>query len=193
MPNLAPAPAATRIAPLVIPPAAQAPGTGVINHAPPPDATIFDPLIIPPAPNTGVIHHAPTPDATIIAPNPSQRKKILLKPPRLLVTTEPDKGFQATFDLAGETLTLGRATDNNLCVPLPIISRYHAVFTRLNSETQEPSYKIAQRKSINSLWFKGKEVPEKVLENGDTIEIGQRGYAEYIVRLTYQGPEYGFL
>ena len=111
----------------------------------------------------------------------------------MLVTTEPDKGFQATFDLAGESLTLGRATDNNFCVPLSIISRYHALFTQLNNELQEPSYKIVQRKSVNSLWFKGKEVSEKVLEHGDTIEIGQRGFAEYIVKLTYQGPEYGFL
>ena len=117
----------------------------------------------------------------------------MLKPPRLLVTTEPGEIFQATFDLVGETITLGRAADNNLCVPLAIISRYHVMFNRLSSESQEPSYKIIQRKSINSLWFKGKEVPEKVLENGDTIEIGQRGYAEYIVKLTYQGPEYGFL
>ncbi len=131
-------------------------------------------------------------DATQLAPNPLQRKKVMLRPPRLIVTTEPDKIFQATFDLTGETLTLGRATDNNLCLPLSIISRYHAVFRQLNSESQELTYKIIQRKSINSLIFKGKEIKERMLENGDTIEIGKRGYAEYIVKLTYQGPEYGF-
>jgi serine/threonine protein kinase len=132
-------------------------------------------------------------DATVFAPSPVQRKKVMLKPPRLIVTTMPSKVFQATFDLTGETLTLGRATDNNLCLPLSIISRYHAVLSQLNSESQEPTYKIIQRQSINSLLFRGKEVQEKVLENGDTIEIGKRGYAEYIVKLTYQAPEYGFV
>jgi len=116
----------------------------------------------------------------------------MLKPGRLLVTTEPDEIFRATFDLMGEMLTLGRATDNSICLPLSIISRHHAVFSRIHSASEKPSYKITQRKSINSLLFKGKEVQEKVLENGDTIEIGKRGYADYIVKLTYQAPEYGF-
>ncbi len=131
-------------------------------------------------------------DATQVVPDPAQRKKILLKPPRLLVTTEPDKGFQAIFDLTGETLTLGRAKDNNICLPLATISRYHAVLNRINNEPRVPSYKIVQRQTINPLRFNSKVVPEKVLKHGDTIEIGTRGYADYIVKLTYLGPEYGF-
>jgi hypothetical protein len=131
-------------------------------------------------------------DATVLAPSQPQRKKIQLKPARLIVTTEPEKIFRTTFDLVGETLTLGRATDNNIYLSLSIISRHHAVFSRLNSASGEPSYKIIQCKSINSLLFKGKEVQEKVLENGDTIEIGKRGYADYIVKLTYKAAEYGF-
>ena len=109
------------------------------------------------------------------------------------MTTEPDKGFRATFELTGETLTLGRATDNTLCLPLSIISRHHAVLHRQSSEPQELAYKIVQQQSINPLRFNGETVAEKVLENGDIIEIGKRGYAEYIVKLTYQAPEYGFV
>ena len=126
----------------------------------------------------------------VIPPVTSNHKKILLKPPRLLVTTEPDRGFRATFDLTGEKLTLGRAKDNNICLPLSIVSRYHAVLSQLNGELEESSYKIIHRQSINSLRFKGEKVPEKVLFHGDTIEIGERGYAEYIVKLTYLAPEY---
>jgi len=137
-------------------------------------------------------------EATIVTPGSSEPKALrfiagVLKPPRLLVTTEPDKGFRATFELKGETLTLGRATDNDLYLPLGIISRYHAVFTRINTESQEPEfikYKVVQRKSINPLCFKGKEVTEKVLEHGDTFEVGQRGFAEYVVKLTFQAAEY---
>ena len=99
------------------------------------------------------------------------------------------KGFRAKFDLKGETITLGRAKDNDLSLPLLIISRHHAVLNRLHSDLQEPSYKIVQLKSVNPLFFKGKRVSEKVLEHGDTIEIGVRGHAEYIVKLMYQAAE----
>ena len=73
--------------------------------------------------------------------------------------------------------------------PLLIISRHHAVLNRLHSGLQEPSYKIVQLKSVNPLFFKGKKVSEKVLEHGDTIEIGVRGHAEYIVKLMYQAAK----
>ncbi len=144
-------------------------------------------VVVPPPP-------APLDQSQIIPHlNPAQRKKILLKPPRLLVTTEPDKSYQAAFDLTGETITLGRATDNHICIPLAIISRYHAVLNQLKSESHEPTYKIVQLKTINPLRFNGKAVLEKVLEHGDTIEIGVREYAEYIVKLTYEAPVYGFV
>jgi len=96
------------------------------------------------------------------------------------------------FDLVGETLSLGRAKDNDLCLPLQIISRHHAVLQRLNTDPEEPSYKIVRGQSINPFFFKGKKVEEKVLEDGDIIEIGERGYSEYIVKLTFQAAQYGF-
>ncbi len=143
------------------------------------DATLIDP----PSKPSG-------PVSPVIAPSTIQHKKVPLKPPRLLVTTEPDKVFRATFDLKGETVTLGRAKDNDLSLPLLIISRHHAVLNRLSSESQEPSYKIVQLKSVNPLFFKGKRVSEKVLEHGDTFEIGMRGHAKYMVKLTYLAAEY---
>ncbi len=153
------------------------------------DATIIDPPSTPPVPVS------PTPvldltDATVIAPPAIQHKRIPLKPPRLLIITEPGKDFRATFDLKGETITLGRAKDNDLSLPLLIISRHYAVLKRLHSDLQEPSYKIVQLKSINPLLFKGNKVSEKVLEHGDTFEIGVRGDAKYIVKLTYLAAEY---
>jgi len=152
------------------------------------DATIIDPPGKSPVP----VSPKPVLDssyATVLAPSGIQHEKISLKPPRLLVTTEPDKGFRAKFDLKGETITLGRAKDNDLSLPLLIISRHHAVLNRLHSDLQEPSYKIVQLKSVNPLFFKGKKVSEKVLEHGDTIEIGVRGHAEYVVKLKYQAAE----
>jgi len=130
-------------------------------------------------------------EPAVLAHGQAQPRKILLKPPRLSVTTEPDKGFHAVFDLVGDSLTFGRAKDNTLYVPLAIISRYHAVITRLDNQTQAPSYKIVQCKPINPLRFQGQKIAEKVLEDGDIIEIGDRNFAEYIVKLTYHAAESG--
>ncbi|HYT27493.1 MAG TPA: FHA domain-containing serine/threonine-protein kinase [Ktedonobacteraceae bacterium] len=127
---------------------------------------------------------------TIVAPHRPPAKKDLLKPARLIVTTEPDQGFEKIFDLVGETVTMGRARDNQLWIPLEIISRYHAVCNLLDPQKQ--TYKISQLKSPNPLRYNGKEVQEKVLEHGDIFEIGKRGYAQYIVKLQYQAPEYGY-
>lgn len=153
------------------------------------DATIIDQPGMFPAPSS-LAPVLDSSDATVLAPPGTQIKKLSLKSPRLLVTTEPDKGFRAIFDLKGETITVGRAKDNDLILPLLIISRHHAVLNRLHGDVQEPSYKIVQLKSVNPLFFKGKKVSEKVLEHGDTIEIGVRGHTEYIVKLMYQAAEY---
>lgn len=172
--------------PLVVAPAAAPKGVDVKPALKSPSA---------PVSNAAAPKPSPLPieaEATIIERKTPRHEEILVEPPHLLVTTEPDKGFQATFDLTGETLTLGRASDNQLCIPLPIVSRYHAVLNRLNDVSQQaPCYKIVQSKSINPLRINGKRIAEKVLENGDVIEIGDRGYAEYIVKLTYQAAESG--
>jgi serine/threonine-protein kinase len=128
----------------------------------------------------------------IAPPQAPVRRQVMLKPAHLTVTTEPDQGFRATFELTGDTLTLGREPDNNLCLPLAIVSRHHAFLYRVGNSPQGSQYKIVDRKSVNHLYFKNREVPEKILENGDIIEIGVRGYGQYIVQLTYQAPVFGY-
>jgi serine/threonine protein kinase len=131
-------------------------------------------------------------DATMIAPKskaaaaPAELK--LKKPARLLVTTEPEQGFEKTFELVGDHITLGRARDNQLWLPLEIISRYHAVIDLL--PTKEPTYKIVQLKSANPMRFNDLEIEEKTLAQGDTLEVGKRGFARYVVKFTFQAPEY---
>lgn len=128
-------------------------------------------------------------DGTLIEPASSPRIKALRKPARLIVTTEPDQGFNKSFELVGESITVGRSRENQILLPLDIISRYHAVCTRLDSLGR--SYKIVQLKTTNPLRFNGKEISEKVLEHGDILEIGRRGYSKYIVKLMYQAAEFG--
>ncbi len=131
------------------------------------------------------------PPIYVAPPRPQPRREVMLQPARLMVLTEPDQGFRATFELTALTLTLGREPDNAICLPLSIVSRHHATLQRLTSTPPGPYYKIVDRKSVNHLYFKGQEVPEKVLENGDIIEIGVRGYGQYIVHLTYHAPVFG--
>ncbi|GIV97501.1 MAG: hypothetical protein KatS3mg057_2158 [Herpetosiphonaceae bacterium] len=127
-------------------------------------------------------------EATIIAPPPVQPRPVALRPPRLIVTTEPDQGVRLTFELTDEHMTLGREADNALCVPFSIVSRRHAALQRIASGSRGPQYKIVDLKSVNHLYFQGREIMERVLEDGDVIEIGVRGFGPYIVRLMYQAP-----
>lgn len=156
------------------------------------DPTVFAPARQNPvqAPNFTPPRVAGDEEATQVAPPRPAPRLVLKSPARLSVTTEPDQGFRASFELTGDNLSLGREPDNNLCVPLAIISRHHALLQRLNTGPQGPHYKIVDRKSVNHLYFKGREIAEKVLENGDLLEIGVRGYGQYIVQITYHAPVY---
>ncbi len=127
----------------------------------------------------------------LLPPRPAPKKMVMLQPARLSVSTEPDQGYQAVFELYGDNLTLGREADNKLHLPLPIVSRHHAVLQKLSDNPQGPHYKIVDLKSINHLYFRQQEVPEKILQDGDIIEIGMRGFGQFIVILTYHAPVFG--
>lgn len=119
-------------------------------------------------------------------PRPAQRKPLMVRPPRLVVGSEPDQGVNPVFELTGEVLKLGRELNNELHVPLLIISRHHATFHRMGDATTGYNYRIVDNNSRNQLFINGKAVKEKILEDGDIIEIGKRGYGNYIVTLAYQ-------
>ncbi|HEX2911645.1 MAG TPA: FHA domain-containing protein, partial [Chloroflexia bacterium] len=104
------------------------------------------------------------------------------------VRTEPDQHVTLTFDLKEEVMTLGRELDNALQIPLSIVSRHHATLYRVGPVGPGMKYRIVDNKSRNQLSYRGQTITEKVLENGDTIEIGRRGYGEYVVFLTYTAP-----
>jgi serine/threonine protein kinase len=112
----------------------------------------------------------------------------LRQPARLTVVTQPDQGIQKSFDLNLPQLKLGRNPENELYLPLAIISRYHA--TLLCLETTG-GYRIVDNKSLNGLIYRGQFIREKTLEDGDVIEIGRLGVSEYIVKLTYNAPILG--
>jgi pSer/pThr/pTyr-binding forkhead associated (FHA) protein len=123
-----------------------------------------------------------------VKPNSPARTPVMVRPPRLNVRTEPDQHLNLSFELNGETLKLGRELDNQLQVPLSTVSRHHATLYRSGPVAPGMTYKIVDNNSRNQLIYRGQIVSERVLEDGDVIEIGKKGYGDYVVFLTYIGP-----
>lgn len=113
--------------------------------------------------------------------------RTLIKPAQLVVTVTPDQTLNKVFDLNATILKLGRGQENELYLPLPTISRYHATLHRFEGSG---GYRIVDNQSRNGLLFKGKFIKEKVLEDGDVIEIGKIGVSDYVVTLLYNAPIY---
>ncbi len=151
----------------------------------------FEPTILYPSEYSTV--PAPTHIAMppLVRPNPPSvppRTPVMVRPPRLNVRTEPDQHLNLSFELKGDTLKLGRELDNQLQVPLSTVSRHHATLFQVGPVAPGVKYKIVDNNSRNQLIYRGQIVHERVLEDGDIIEIGKKGYGEYVVFLTYIGP-----
>lgn len=119
---------------------------------------------------------------------PTMRAPEMVRAPRLNVRTEPDQHLNLSFELTGTTLKLGRELDNDLKVPLSTVSRHHATLYRVGPVGPGMTYKIVDNNSRNQLIYRGQIISEHILQDGDVIEIGKKGYGEYVVFLTYIGP-----
>ncbi len=139
-----------------------------------------------PTPPPVVDGEAPTiPDNPAIA---RQKSPKMVQSARLTVSTEPDQHVKLSFNLSDEVITLGRELTNTLQLPLAIVSRHHATLHRLGPVGPGMKYRLVDNQSRNQLYYKGRSFTERILEDGDVIEIGKRGYGEYVVYLTYRAP-----
>ena len=64
--------------------------------------------------------------------------------------------------------TVGRATDNDIVLEHPLVSRHHAQITR----QEDGDYLIADLGSANGLTLHGHRVPQRLLADGDALTIG---------------------
>jgi serine/threonine protein kinase len=167
-----PLPVSPRVPPAPSPPARA-------GHEP---AVVYNPPLKAPIPTP-----PPTPPRQT-PPSGLHRTPVMVRPPRLNVRTEPDQHLNLSFELTGEVLKLGRELDNQLQVPLSTVSRHHATLFRIGPVAPGMTYRIVDNKSRNQLIYRGQIVNERVLEDGDVIEIGKKGYGDYVVFLTYIGP-----
>lgn len=88
-----------------------------------------------------------------------------IAPPFVKVIEGPDKGL--TIPLKDGTVTLGRASENNICLADPILSRHHC---RL--EISASAIKIIDLDSANGTYLNDTEIHESLVRDGDKIQIG---------------------
>ncbi len=83
----------------------------------------------------------------------------------LLVHTE--NGAPVQFDLGGALISIGRASDNDVIVDDPLVSRHHCQL-----KLQHGAYSFADLGSRNGSFVNGQPVSEVALGPGDRIEVG---------------------
>ena len=71
------------------------------------------------------------------------------------------------FDLGGAVISIGRASDNDVIVDDPEVSRHHCQL-----KLQHGAYSLADLGSRNGSWINGQPVSEVALGPGDVIQIG---------------------
>jgi hypothetical protein len=83
----------------------------------------------------------------------------------LLVATEGQDAVQ--FDLGGPLITIGRASDNDVIVDDPMVSRHHCQL-----KLQHGAYGFVDLGSRNGSMVNGQPVQEVALGPGDIIQVG---------------------
>ncbi len=71
------------------------------------------------------------------------------------------------YELASDSLTIGRAEDMDICLDSSAVSRQHARLTRVDGE-----YTILDMESRHGIFLNGLRVHSAVLRDGDIVQLG---------------------
>jgi hypothetical protein len=135
------------------------------------------PPMIPPPPVRPLQPAEPDPaDATVVsAASPARRGSTgnpsanLPVPGARLILLIDDKP-QREFLLKREPMSIGRATESEIQIPYPDVSRFHASIT----PDGKSGFKLTDRGSPNGIIVNSELVKEHLLLDGDIIQIGRR-------------------
>lgn len=108
---------------------------------------------------------APPTTDTIVFRAPQESSPESARRAYLLVATEGQPAVQ--FDLGGSLITVGRASDNDVIVDDPLVSRHHCQL-----KLQHGAYSLVDLGSRNGSAVNGQPVQEVALGPGDVIQIG---------------------
>jgi pSer/pThr/pTyr-binding forkhead associated (FHA) protein len=113
----------------------------------------------------------------------SEQEPLLLTPepvPHLTVIW-PDGRFVAP--LREGSITIGRAPESGLVIPVSAVSTQHALLSRASDN----SYSIQDVGSTNGLTFQGTRIQQQRLQHGDRLFIGSREQGQFAI-LAYATP-----
>ena len=96
-------------------------------------------------------------------------------PHTLLVRTPAG---EQTYPLAGEVISIGRSSTNEIAIDHPSVSTRHALLMRTPG-----GFRIEDRDSTNGLWIRGHQLRYHDLDEGDVIRLGEDVSLEYRSRL----------
>jgi transcriptional regulator with PAS, ATPase and Fis domain len=86
--------------------------------------------------------------------------------PRVFVLAGPVKG--SIVDVEADEVSVGRSTSNTLYVPDSQLSRRHCAFVRTGDRIV-----LRDLQSLNGTFVNGVPIKERVLQDGDQVQIGQ--------------------
>jgi FhaA, N-terminal domain/FHA domain len=116
----------------------------------------------------------PEPDAvmpvssdTIVFASPSAEAPAPRSATRAYLLVETDGAPSVEFDLGAPLISIGRASDNDVIVDDPLVSRHHCQL-----KLQHGAYGLIDLGSRNGSYVNGQPVSEMALGPGDRIRIG---------------------
>src|SRR5258706_8482323 len=74
---------------------------------------------------------------------------------------------ERSFPLSPRTYTIGRARQNDICLPEPSVSKFHA---RLVHE--DGRFAIEDQGSLHGIYVNAAKVPRATLSSGDVVQLG---------------------
>ncbi|MGH9755448.1 MAG: response regulator [Blastocatellia bacterium] len=79
-------------------------------------------------------------------------------------------GESTVVPIESPRFTIGRGTENSLCVPATVVSRSHAELIRVGA-----NYLLRDLGSTNGSFVNGDRITERMLNDGDTLRFGSGG------------------
>ncbi|MEW6336291.1 MAG: FHA domain-containing protein [Acidobacteriota bacterium] len=142
------------------------------SSAPSPDKTVLTQPPPAPPPGDGTVVAGGLPLAVASGAVATPDATAVLAKPRLI--TEGDDG--AEYPLGFVTTTIGRSPANDICISDDAVSRRHAKIV-----VGEQGFVVCDLNSENGVYVNGERVKERLLADGDIVEIGP-GTRRYVFR-----------
>ncbi len=139
---------------------------------PSPDKTVLTPMAPAPPAGDGTVVAGGLPLAVAGGALATPDATAVLAKPRLI--TEGEDG--AEYPLGFVTTTIGRSPANDICISDDAVSRRHAKIV-----VGEQGFVVCDLNSENGVYVNGERVKERLLADGDVVEIGP-GTRRYLFR-----------